>query len=87
MTFRSLFVIDRRNYIIHTYESTYDLNSCTYPLVCHLSMHRYMFHLIVKDGIKYVCMSDRDVKRRVTFAFLTNVLNSFNERYQERIVR
>jgi vesicle-associated membrane protein 7 len=44
-----------------------------------------MFHLIVKDGIKYVCMSDRDVKRRVTFAFLTNVLNSFNERYQERI--
>jgi hypothetical protein len=46
-----------------------------------------MFHLIRKDGFKYLCMSDRDAKRRITFAFLSEVVTIFEDRFGNHMVR
>lgn len=46
---------------------------------------QYMFHLIRKDRFKYLCMSDRDAKRRITFAFLGEVMQTFVERFGENM--
>ena len=46
---------------------------------------RYMFHLIRKNRFKYLCMSDRDAKRRITFAFLAEAVQTFEERFGDRM--
>ena len=42
---------------------------------------KHIFHYIVDDGITFLCMSDEDTKRRITFAFLDDIKKAWRERF------
>ncbi|CAL5223870.1 g6457 [Coccomyxa viridis] len=44
------------------------------------SQERHLFHIVVRDGITFLCMADEDFGRRIPFAFLEDV----RERYLAR---
>ena len=42
---------------------------------------RHVFHYIVEDGVTFMCMADESSKRRIPFAFLTEVKDRFQAAY------
>lgn len=42
---------------------------------------RHVFHFIVDNGITFLCMTDEDVKRRVTFGFLEDIKRIWRSKY------
>lgn len=42
---------------------------------------KYVFHYIVDQGITFLCMSDENTKRRLTFAFLEDIKKNWRENY------
>ena len=48
---------------------------------------QYTFHVVRENDVKYVCMSDRDIKRRVVFAFLRETMETFVRQFGDTIVR
>jgi hypothetical protein len=42
---------------------------------------KYVFHYIVDQGITFLCMSDENTKRRITFAFLEDIKKCWRENY------
>jgi len=41
----------------------------------------YLFHVLVSDGISFICMAEEDFGRRVPFVFLEDVRQSFTAKY------
>ena len=41
------------------------------------SLHRYVFHYIVSDGLTYLCMTDSYFSRQVAFQFLGEIQKRF----------
>lgn len=48
-------------------------------------MRRYVFHYIVDDEVVYMCMADKDSKRRIPFAYLNDIKSRFEEMYGDTI--
>ena len=46
---------------------------------------KYVFHYIVEDGVVYMCMADKDSKRRIPFAYLNDIKSRFEEMYGDTI--
>jgi len=46
---------------------------------------QYMFHVIAEDGLVYLCLSDKEAKRRITFGFLGEAKNQFQQNYGSMI--
>ncbi len=42
---------------------------------------KHVFHYIVDQGITFLCMSDENTKRRITFSFLDDIKKSWRDRY------
>ncbi|KAK8807439.1 hypothetical protein WA158_004198 [Blastocystis sp. Blastoise] len=42
---------------------------------------QYAFHYVVHDGITYLCMADKDMKRRIPFAYLDDIQEIFIANY------
>lgn len=42
---------------------------------------KYVFHYIVSQGITFLCMSDENAKRRVTFAYLEDIMKNWRDRF------
>ena len=42
---------------------------------------KHVFHYIVDQGITFLCMSDENTKRRITFAFLDDVKKVWRDRF------
>ena len=42
---------------------------------------QYYFHLIIDNGITFLCMTDAGMKRRTAFAFLEDIKTIWRERY------
>mmetsp|Transcript_3632 Transcript_3632/g.5668 ORF Transcript_3632/g.5668 Transcript_3632/m.5668 type:complete len:218 (-) Transcript_3632:1525-2178(-) len=42
---------------------------------------KFVFHYIVDQGITFLCMSDESTKRRITFAFLDDIMKNWRENY------
>lgn len=49
-------------------------------------MCRYVFHYVVDDGVVYMCMADKDSKRRIPFAYLNDIKSRFEEMYGATIM-
>jgi hypothetical protein len=43
---------------------------------------KHVFHYIVDSGITFLCMSDEQTKRRITFGFLEDIKKCWRERFQ-----
>ena len=41
----------------------------------------HVFHYIVDQGITFLCMADESTKRRITFAFLEDIKQTWREKY------
>ena len=41
----------------------------------------HVFHYIVDQGITFLCMADETTKRRITFAFLEDIKQTWREKY------
>lgn len=41
----------------------------------------YLFHVLVSDGISFICMAEEDFGRRVPFVFLEDVRQTFVAKY------
>ena len=44
---------------------------------------QHVFHYIVDGGMTFLCMATEETRRRVTFAFLEDVMKTFREKYVE----
>lgn len=42
---------------------------------------KYVFHYIVDQGITFLCMSDENAKRRITFAYLQDIMKNWRDRF------
>lgn len=42
---------------------------------------KHVFHYIVDQGITFLCMSDENTKRRITFSFLDDIKKCWRDRY------
>ena len=42
---------------------------------------KHVFHYIVDQGITFLCMSDENTKRRITFAFLDDMMKAWRDRF------
>lgn len=42
---------------------------------------KYIFHYIVDQGITFLCMSDENMKRRLTFAYLEDIKKRWRDRF------
>jgi len=42
---------------------------------------KYNFHIIIEDGVIYLCMASQDFQRRICFAFLEDIKNQFLSRF------
>lgn len=42
---------------------------------------QHVFHYIVDQGITFLCMSDENTRRRITFAFLEDIKKCWRERF------
>lgn len=51
----------------------------------YVSICRYVFHYIVSDDVIYMCMADKDSKRRIPFAYLSDIKSRFEEMYGDTI--
>ena len=49
-------------------------------------MCRYVFHYVVDNGVVYMCMADKDSKRRIPFAYLNDIKSRFEEMYGATIM-
>ena len=45
------------------------------------SQDSHLYHILVQDGIIYLCMADESFGRRIPFAFLEDVKNRFSSQY------
>lgn len=45
---------------------------------------RHIFHIMVVDGLTYMCMAEEDFGRRVAFSFLEDVKKRFQEGHAEK---
>uniref|UniRef100_A0A6U4MYF0 V-SNARE coiled-coil homology domain-containing protein n=1 Tax=Hemiselmis andersenii TaxID=464988 RepID=A0A6U4MYF0_HEMAN len=45
---------------------------------------RHIFHIMVFDGLTYMCMAEEDFGRRAAFSFLEDIKNKFSTTYGER---
>jgi len=45
---------------------------------------RHMFHVVTKDGITFMCMAEQGFGRRIPFAFLDDISNTFFATYGDR---
>lgn len=52
-------------------------------LVC----DKHVFHYIVEDGVTYMCMAEENSKRRIPFAFLTEVKDRFQAAYSRDAIQ
>ena len=43
---------------------------------------KHVFHYIVDQGITFLCMSDENTKRRITFGFLEDIKKAWRDRFQ-----
>ena len=51
----------------------------------YVSICRYVFHYIVSDDVVYMCMADKDSKRRIPFAYLSGIKSRFEETPSKRL--
>lgn len=42
---------------------------------------RYVFYYVVDNEVVYMCMADKDFKRRIPFAYLNDIKTRFEEMY------
>lgn len=49
------------------------------------SQERHLFHIVVRDGITFLCMADEDFGRRIPFAFLEDVRERYLNRFGEEV--
>ena len=47
-------------------------------IYCFLLLSSYHFHVIVSDGIIFLCMADEDFGKRQPYAFLEEVINAIH---------
>ena len=47
---------------------------------------RYVFHYVVENEVVYMCMADKESKRRIPFAYLSDIKNRFEEMYGATIM-
>eukprot|EP00877_Chromochloris_zofingiensis_P005730 jgi/Chrzof1/15158/Cz09g29140.t1 len=47
------------------------------------AQERHMFHVLIQDGITFVCMAEESIGRRIPFAFLDDVKGRFFSSYAD----